>query len=229
VTDEPAIPGAAERPEPLPPRPARRVRASQIVLTAGALVLLVAITGSLTGTWKALLYDSNGGSPRLAAVGNPLTYNQAIDLNAKHIRDEIGDPARGDTYLGHLAAIDSLSNGIRPVASSTDAMTRNVAGLRRGLATVLTRSQRISQGLRTLAGTANGASRRLAGVAESQTAIARLMGLLRSATAGLAGSVDAIDGTAGGIAGEQLPAALAATRKIDALLPNGIPKAKKTT
>jgi hypothetical protein len=187
------------------------------VLAVGVLVLAVVILGSLTGAIKTAVYDGSAGSPRVHAVGSPLSYTASIDANAKHIRD--GTAA----YLGHLDRIDASSGYIRSLASSTDTMRTSVAALRLGLARVLLESRGIDTGLRHLSRTAGTAGGSLSGVAASSSDIAALMALLRSATASLGGAVRAIDATAAGIAGTQLPAALAATRAIDALLPSGVP------
>ena len=201
--------------------------AGHLVLATGVVLFAIAVLGSLTGLWKALLYDADAGSGKVTAVGGPLSYNAVIDANAKHIRDNVGASDEPDSYLGHLAKMNTLADGIGPVAASTAQMTENVHALRAGLGNVLTSSQAIDAGLLGVAAAAAKASRRLSGVASSSTSIAEMMGLLNGATASLGGSVNAINGTAGGISTDQLPSALAATRKLDSLLPKGIPPAVK--
>jgi hypothetical protein len=199
------------------------VNGPRIALATGAVVFVTAAVGSVTGVWKALLYDPSGRSEAVQAVAGPLTFNAVIDANAKHIRDQVGADDQPATYLGHLQRLDALSDGIAPVAASTATMTDNVHALRGGLATVLANSQAIDRGLGTLAGTAATASGRLTTVAGSSASIAELMGLLGGATGGLGVAVGAIDDTAGTIAGTKLPAALASTKAIDDLLPKGVP------
>jgi hypothetical protein len=190
------------------------------VLATGAVVLAVAILASLTGVAKGLLYDRNAGSARVEGVGSPLSYTASIDANAKHIRD--GTAA----YLAHLNAVDAASDHITALAGSTAQMTTSIGALSAGLALVLRRSQAIDRGLRGLGTTAGAAGTSLGGVGADSARIAALMTQLRSATDGLGGTVRAIDTTASGIAGTQLPAALDATRAIDALLPMGVPPAR---
>jgi hypothetical protein len=197
------------------------------ILGLGAAVFAVAFVGSVTGAFRPLLYSSGGAGERTAAGSDPLRFNAVIDANAKHIAALVGTPGDGTTYLGHLAALNRVSDGIAPVAASTAQMTTNVHGLRIGLDGVLTTSRAIDDGLGTLATTAGTAGTRLAAVATRSAAITALLGTLGTATAGLGGSVRAIDVTAGTIAGDKLPVARDRTRAIDHALPPGIPPVRR--
>jgi len=193
------------------------------VLGIGAAILALAVVGSLTGVIKGLIYDTGASSPRIQGIGSPLSYTASIDGNAKHIRDGTRD------YLAHLAAVNASSDHIASLAMETSQMTSSVSALRSGLGMVLRESRGIGRGLNALSTTAGTAGGTLEGVAGNSAEIASLMALLRTATAALGGSVRAIDRTAGGIASTQLPAALAATRAIDDLLPMGVPATKTET
>ncbi len=199
------------------------MRPGTLILATGALAFATALVGSLSGAFRPLLYSSGGVGGRTVAGSDPLQFNAVIDANAKHIAALVGTPADAGSYLGHLAALNRVSDGIAPVAASTARMSENVHGLRRGLDGVLGTSREIDAGLGTLSATAATAGARLAGVADASAAVTALIRRLGSATAGLGGSVLAIRTTATTIARRKLPDALRGTRAIDNALPAAIP------
>lgn len=203
------------------PKPAR-VHWSTILFAVGMAICGIALLATIAGVPASMSYDANGPSNRNKPThSDPLGLSASIDGNMKWL-DEMTNDKPGH-YVGLINSIDASESAIGIMAGAVLAMdesVKNIDSQLQGVANVTTQMQ---HDMVDMAATSALSAKRMNSLGSDIGMLSSTMAQLAASTARLTTSMSGIEKAAATIAGQRMAAALANTKALSTVLPDGIP------